>query len=179
MILKALEQEDSEATSELFFTVFSKSEGEDEGRLISSLASELASNIDNIDIHGFAAVDESTIVAAIFFSRLSFDVALEAYVPSPVAVRTASQGSGIGQALIRFGISEMANRHAQYITTYGDPSFYSKVGFRPVSTEEVPPPFDLSQPEGWLGQSVGDQRSIIVEGGRAKCVAALNDQAYW
>ncbi len=178
MIFRSLALKDSSAIGELFLSAFSDSEGEEEGLLISRLATELTSGIDDINVQGFAAVDDGRIVGAIFFSRLTFDFPLEAFILSPVAVSPERQGSGIGQALINHGLAEMASAGVQLVTTYGDPSFYSKVGFEPLSTESVQPPYELSQPEGWLGQSLFGATSSI-KAGRASCVAALDDPAYW
>jgi putative acetyltransferase len=100
MNFRGLEQKDAKPVAELFLSVFSASEGDEEGRVICHLASELCSRIDDVDVHGFAAVYEASIVGAIFFSRLTFKVPVEVFVLSPVAVATAEQGAGVGQALI-------------------------------------------------------------------------------
>jgi len=55
---------------------------------------------------------------------------------------------------------------------------YEKVGFRAISSEVVRPPFELSQPEGWLGQSLCDDpvESLL---GDSSCVNALSKPVYW
>ncbi|MDI9244196.1 GNAT family N-acetyltransferase [Marinobacter sp. CHS3-4] len=62
--------------------------------------------------------------------------------------------------------------------TYGDPNYYSKVGFEYVSQEIAEAPFKLAHPEGWLGQSF-DGGSLELPLGRACCVEAFNDPQYW
>jgi predicted N-acetyltransferase YhbS len=95
-----------------------------------------------------------------------------------VAVHSDYQGKGVGQALINFGLKELKDRGVAVVLTYGDPAFYHKVGFHQVSHETIIAPFELSQPEGWLGQSlIGD--AVETLRGTCKCVAALNDPAYW
>ena len=44
--------------------------------------------------------------------------------------------------------------------------------------ESIEAPFALSQPEGWLGQSL-DEVPIKSRSGRCKCVKALNDPVFW
>jgi putative acetyltransferase len=62
--------------------------------------------------------------------------------------------------------------------TYGDPSFYSKVGFSVITEQLVPAPLELTQPEGWLAQSlIGDEIGAIA--GKSHCVEALNKPALW
>ncbi|MCW9088526.1 MAG: hypothetical protein OQK54_03240 [Gammaproteobacteria bacterium] len=62
--------------------------------------------------------------------------------------------------------------------TYGAPAFYAKVGFHPVAVETIKPPFPISLPQGWLGQSLsGDAIAPIA--GSATCVEALNKPEYW
>jgi predicted N-acetyltransferase YhbS len=62
--------------------------------------------------------------------------------------------------------------------TYGDPAFYEKVGFRPVSQDTLPPPLDLSQPDGWLAQSLTDNEVPRLHG-PSTCVPAFNDPVFW
>jgi len=169
---------DSSAIERLFVSVFSKSEGEQEGALIGNLAKELIASTDSRDLYGFVAVDGKEIVGAIFFSRLSFEKDIDLFILAPVAVHTEYQGMGIGQALITHGLREVKKRGVRIVTTYGAPAFYSKVGFHPLSQYLIKAPLELSQPEGWLGQSLTDE-SIERIPSRCSCVKALDNPAYW
>ena len=62
--------------------------------------------------------------------------------------------------------------------TYGDPNYYSKTGFNHIGETIVKAPLELSQPEGWLAQSL-DGKPIETVQGSNKCVEALSDQKYW
>jgi predicted N-acetyltransferase YhbS len=64
------------------------------------------------------------------------------------------------------------------VTPYGDPSFYAKVGFDPLSQDLIAAPLELSQPKGWLGQSLTDDARETIPGD-STCVKALDDPAYW
>lgn len=175
---RAQKPSDSSAIERLFVSVFSKSEGEQEGTLIGNLAKDLIASTDSRDLYGFVAVDGGQVVGAIFFSRLTFEKDIDVFILAPVAVHTEYQGRGIGQALITHGLREMKKRGVSVVTTYGDPDFYSKVGFHPLSQDMIRAPLELSQPEGWLAQSLTDD-SIETIPGRCSCVKALDNPAYW
>ncbi|RZM75484.1 GNAT family N-acetyltransferase [Leptolyngbya iicbica] len=171
-------QNDPAAIVSLFTSVFARSEGEAEGALIGQLARNLLAQTEESDLACFVAAEAEQILGAIAFSRLTFDPAIAAFILAPVAVRSDRQGQGIGQALIRYGLAELKHQGVSLVLTYGDPAFYSKVGFQAISPEQIIPPFALSQPEGWLGQSLSEA-AIATYSGRCTCVAALSDPQYW
>lgn len=146
--------------------------------MIGRLVSRLAAGIDDRDIICFAAVEDRTIVGSIFFTRLRFKTRANAYLLSPVAVATSQQGKGMGQALIRFGLDELKSRSADIVITYGDPAFYSRVGFEGLSETVIPAPFKLSIPMGWLVQAL-NERPIPVFRDPPACVEPFNDPVYW
>lgn len=178
MDYRAYESSDAAVVEDLFISVFSVSEGEEEGALIGKLVNDMVTSTDTGDLYGFVAVDGSQMVGAIFFSRLSFEQDIEVFILAPVAVHSEHQGEGIGQALIKHGLREMREKGVRYVTTYGDPSFYTRVGFQPISQEAIAAPRELSQPEGWHGQSLTDDEIESIPG-RSRCVRALDDPAYW
>lgn len=178
MNFKILDRDSKDEVANLFTSVFSSSEGEQEGRLIGKLASELASRIDNQEIICIGAYEDRAMIGAIFFTCLRFDEHIDAYMLAPVAVSTAHQGRGIGQALIRFGLQDLKSRYATVVVTYGDPAFYSKVGFQPLSEDVIQAPLPLSMPEGWLGQSLSEE-PIPILSSRPECVQEFDNPDYW
>jgi putative acetyltransferase len=178
MNFKILDKDSKDEVANLFTSVFSSSEGEQEGRLIGQLASELASRIDNHEIVCIGAYEDRAMIGAIFFSRLRFDEPIEAYMLAPVAVSTTHQGLGNGQALIKFGLQELKSRSATVAVTYGDPAFYSKVGFQALSEGVIQAPLPLSMPEGWLGQSLSEE-PIPILSSRPACVQEFDNPDYW
>lgn len=157
MNFRILGNNSKDEVASLFTSVFSSSEGEQEGELIGSLASTLAARIDNQEIICIGAHEDEALIGAIFFTRLRFDEPIEAFILAPVAVSTAHQGMGVGQALIRFGLDELKKHSATLVVTYGDPAFYSKVGFLALSEDVIQAPLPLSMPEGWLGQPLREK----------------------
>lgn len=178
MNYKILEKNSKEEVASLFTSVFSSSEGEQEGKLIGNLASELSSNIDDQEIICIGAYEEEPLIGSIFFTRLRFADPILVYMLAPVAVSTEHQGKGVGQELIKYGLGELKKRSVAVAITYGDPSFYSKAGFQPISESVIKAPLKLSMPEGWLGCSLTGE-SIPTINERPTCVKEFNAQAYW
>lgn len=178
MDYRTLDKKSQDEVTSIFTSAFTSSEGEKEGRLIGNLVSKLSSGIDNQEIICFEACEEETIIGAIFFTRLQFKEGILVYLLAPVAVSKKHQGKGIGQALISYSINELKKRSVAVAVTYGDPSFYSKVGFQWLSESVIQAPLKLSMPEGWLGQSLTGE-PIKTINGRPTCVKEFNDPAYW
>ena len=168
----------TEEIKQLFTKVFSDSEGQTEGLLIGNLAYDLMTETNTQDIYGFVAIENEQIIGSIFFTRLTFQNEIDAFLLSPVAIHTTHQGKGIGQKLISFGINHLKENGVKLIFTYGDLNYYSKVGFYHISEKIIKAPLKLSQPEGWLGQSlISDEIEPIT--GNSYCVKALNKPEYW
>jgi len=178
MKLSAHKKSDQSEIQQLFTKTFSDSEGRSEGALIGQLVLDLMNETDLRDIFGFVVIENEKIIGSIFFTRLSFDAPVEAFLLSPVAVHTNHQGKGVGQRLIHFGIGRLKEQGVKLVFTYGDPNFYSKAGFEPISEKMIKAPFQLTQPEGWLCQSL-DGSEVEPLSGISRCVKAFNKPEYW
>jgi len=178
MEFKSIGRDHSREVTDLFRSCFASSEGADEGDAIAALADTLAIAIDDVSVFCFTAFESEALVGAIFFTKLSFESPVQVYMLSPVGVLTPRQGKGIGAKLIAFGLSAMQARGAQVAVTYGDPDFYSKLGFLPLPEDRLQAPMPLSMPFGWLGQSLTEE-PIPTLSDRPKCVGAFNDPKYW
>ncbi|PSU44632.1 GNAT family N-acetyltransferase [Photobacterium frigidiphilum] len=166
-----------EELKHVFHKTFTDSEGEAEGALIGDLVSDLMTT-DKNDLMVFVAADNEKIVGSIIFTRMTFENSVNAFLMAPVAVHTDYQGKGVGQALITFGLQTLQEQSVTLVLTYGDPNFYSKVGFTQISEQQVKAPLNLTYPEGWLAQSlVSDNIEPIA--GNSSCVEAINKQMYW
>ena len=178
MELSAYKSSNIEEIKQLFTKVFSDSEGQAEGILIGNLTYDLMTGTGAQDLYGFIATDNELIIGSIFFSRLTFQNEVNVFLLSPVAVHTDYQGKGVGQKLINFSINHLKENGVKIVITYGDPNFYSKVGFNLITEEIAKAPFKLSQPEGWLGQSL-ISNDIEPIAGDSYCVEAFNNPEYW
>ena len=128
---------------------------------------------DSQDIYGFVATENDKIIGSIFFTRITFQSGVNAFLLSPVAIHTGYQRKGIGQKLINFGINHLKENRVSIVLTYGDLNFYSKVGFKLIAEKIAKAPLKLTYPEGWLAQSlVSDKVEPIT--GNSYCVEAFN-----
>lgn len=178
MNITPIKKTDDDALTDLFRQTFTHSEGAEEGQLIGDLVSELIAETPEEDLYGFVAKDGGIILGAVFFSRMTFSQEINAFILSPMAVRTDHQGEGIGQKLISYGINKLKESGVKLLLTYGDPDYYSKTGFQQITEKEVPAPLTLSYPHGWLAQSLIGESLFPVKG-PSKCVDALNKKVYW
>ncbi|MFY0692158.1 MAG: N-acetyltransferase [Paracoccaceae bacterium] len=164
---------------DLVTATFTASEGASEGTLIGGLTRDLLEGTPEEDLFVFVAEEGGVILGAILFSRLAYPQdGRVAFLLAPVAVATARQGQGIGQTLLSHGLSALREAGVDIVLTYGDPNYYSKVGFQQISETIARPPFELSLPHGWLAQSLGTQEMTPLKG-PSTCAAALSDPAFW
>ncbi len=167
-----------EEINKLFAKTFSDSEGTSEGLLIGKLVNNLMTNTDSHNLYVFVVTESKKIIGSIIFSKLTFESDINAFLLSPVAIHTNNQGKGIGQKLINFGLNTLKDNGVELAFTYGDPNFYSKVGFSVISETLVKAPLKLSYPEGWLAQSLVSNEIKPIKG-NSFCVEALNEPDLW
>jgi len=169
----------AEAVADLFTASFTASEGVEEGALIGALARRLIAETPTEDLRVVTAWEDSALVGGIFFTRLTYEGDTRTvFMMAPVAVATEHQGKGIGQRLISYGLDELRQEGVDIVVTYGDPAFYGRVGFKPVSETDLPAPQPLGQPQGWIAQSLTEEPLTPVHG-PSRCVAAFDDPALW
>lgn len=165
--------------AELFRRTFAASEGAEEGAAVGRLARDLLATTPEADLRVFLAEEGGVLAGCILFTRLVYPKdGRSVFLLSPVAVAPEMQGKGLGQRLIAHGLRALRSEGAEVAVTYGDPAFYAKVGFAPVSAAQVAPPQPLGQPEGWLAQALHGEALGPLEG-PSRCAPALDDPAYW
>jgi len=178
MKYQILKTNSEEKIKKLFTNVFTESESPAEGALIGNLVEELQKTTKPEDILCFVAIDNDEIVASIFFTRFTTETKISAFILSPVAVATQHQKKGIGQNLITYSIYYLKQNNVELLLTYGDPDFYSKVGFKNISEDIIKAPLTLTYPNGWLAQSLISENINPIKGS-TMCVSALMNQKYW
>ena len=178
MKFSLFDESKSQEVIELFREVFSESEGRAEGQVIADFVTNLIATTAPEDLIGCTAEINQTVVGCIFFSRLTVPSGQSAFILSPVAVSSVMQRTGIGQKLITYGLDHLRSLNVNLAFTYGDPKYYSKTGFEQISEHVVKAPCPLSQPIGWLAQSL-DGQVIEPMAGPTKCVEALNAPSLW
>lgn len=178
MNIESFHKFQTETVVQFFFQTFSDSEGEREGKVIGGLVKELIGTTEPHDMSGFCASKGHDILGCIFFSRLWLSSDKPTFLLSPVAVSTQHQKQGIGQKLINYGLEDLRKNGVELVVTYGDPAFYSKVGFEKISESTITAPYTLSHPGGWLAQSL-NSKGIAPEPGAARCVPAFKKPELW
>ncbi len=167
------------ALIDLFALTFTASEGVEEGTRIKEFVTEMLQT-PPMDLWGFAAKEGATLIGAVLFSRMSYPGDTRTVVIlSPAAVHPFHQGKGVGRALISAGLEALEREGIALVFTYGDPAFYAKVGFAPISPDLAPPPQPLSSPHGWLGQALGPESTFPPLAGTPETVPALRNPALW
>jgi len=168
-----------EALIDLFRQAFTASEGVEEGQLIATLVRDLLVDTAREDIYVFTALDKEVLVGAAIFTRLCYSNDHRCtFILGPMATMTTRQGQGIGKALIRASLQALRAAGVDIVMTYGDPAFYSKTGFSPVSEKEAPAPYELQYPHGWLVNKLSNS-PVSPLAGPVSCVPALRKRVYW
>ena len=167
------------AIVDLIRTTFTAAEGAAEGALIGGLIGDLMALTPPADLHLFCTEEAGEVIAAVAFSRLHYPedphrVALLA----PMAVAPGWQRQGVGQALIRAGLGAIRAQGYEVALTYGDPAYYKRFGFQPVSADHARPPLPLTMPHGWQGQALNGGPMPRLSG-PSFCVAALDRADLW
>ena len=163
----------------LFASTFIASEGAAEGQLIQKLATDMFATLDDRDMIVVCAQEGGALTGSIIFTRMIYaEDGRTVFILSPVAVATDHQRKGGGQSLLRHGLDVLRDAGVDVVLTYGDPIYYSKVGFAQITEEMAQAPFALSHPGGWLGQTLSGKPFEPLKGS-SRCVAALSDPTYW
>lgn len=171
--------DETDMIADVFHATFTASEGPDEGALIGGLVRHLLVETPVDDLRVFTARTDDTLCGAILFTRLRFEAdPRRVMLLSPVAVAPSWQGKGVGRGLIRHAIGDLRGEGVEIVVTYGDPAFYGRLGFIPVSERVLPAPYPLQHPEGWQAQSLDGKRLTPVSG-PARPVPAFADPALW
>ena len=175
--IKSLSTDDREEIVELFQKTFRQSEGDVEGDLLAALTNDLSDRLGSESVSCLGAFESNQLIAAAFLTDLSFEHGFKVKMLAPVAVRTEYQRNGVGQKLILNAMDSVQAKGVDLIVTYGDPNYYSKVGFQSLSEQNVPAPMPLSMPIGWLGKTLN--RPIPSDLTTPKCVEPFSNQKLW
>ena len=168
-----------QALIDLFAATFTASEGLVEGALIGDLVRDLLAVTPTEDIRVFCAEDKTGTVGAAIFTRLTYSEDPHiVFLLSPMAVAPGRQRRGIGRALLSHALEALRAEGVHVAITYGDPNFYGRVGFAPITEDQARAPLPLSLPHGRIGQSLSDEQMPVLRG-PSTCVSALNRSDVW
>jgi len=178
MKLSEFQSHQADEVVSLFNKSFSDSEGKAEGETVSMLTRQLIATTVEVDLFGYCAWDSGELLGCIFFSRFTPPINRPAFMLSPVAVSTNHQRKGIGQKLINFGLEKIKLEGVELVVTYGDPNYYSRMGFVSITESIISSPFALTHPHGWQAQTLTSEPLAPIKG-ETQCVEAFRRQEYW
>lgn len=168
-----------QALAELFARSFAVAEEPEAGALIRGLVQDLLSQVPAPELRVFMAEDAGTIIGAAIFTPLTFaEDPRRVVLLSPVAVAPERQRQGVGRAMLHHALADLRTDAVDAAITYGDPAYYGRVGFRPIAEAQARAPLPLSQPQGWLGQSLTGPDMPVLRGA-SRCVAPLDRADIW
>jgi putative acetyltransferase len=95
----------------------------------------------------------------------------------PLAVMPSRQRQGVGRALVRVGLDQLAQGNARRVLVLGDPAYYGRFGFLPE--DSILPPYDL--PATWTAawQSIAVGADVVRIAGQLRPPAAWLQAALW
>lgn len=161
-----------------FKKVFTNSDSKKEGTVVGNLAFKLAKANDGVNIVGIAGKIKNKIVAYIFLSILNYKNNYSIYLLAPVAVDPNFQNKGLGKKIIKYATKHLKTKKIDLLMTYGDPRYYSKIGFKKTNVSIVPAPFKLSQPIGWLMNKISSKK-LPKLAKKPECVLPFRNKKLW
>ncbi len=152
---------------------------ESEARIVADFAANLFEDESQHEIISLVAVQDDMIVGHIAFSPVYLESSGEyfAYLLGPLGITPQNQKKGIGSTLVKHGLEIIADKDSFIVFVYGDPKYYSRFGFEPGLAKNFLPQYTLQYPFGWLALKINS--SAFPEGGKIRCVDALNDPDLW
>ena len=106
----------------------------------------------------YVAEIEGAVVGHVAFSPVAMDSheQLQGYILAPLGVKPDYQKRGIGSNLIQSGIQQLVGIGVNILFVYGDPTFYSRYGFRADIADRYAPPYKLQHPYGWQAVALNE-----------------------
>lgn len=126
MWIRTETQDDHAAIRALLGEAFADSDGK--GRIEQRIVDALRED-GELSLCLVADID-GRIAGVAVFSPVAIEGAKSWYGLGPVAVATRDQGHGVGTALIRAGLAEIADQGAAGCVVLGEPDYYHRFGFR-------------------------------------------------
>lgn len=103
------------------------------------------------------AVKDGAVVGHVLFTLGTVDPGGERVaLLAPLAVATRAQRQGVGSALTRAGLQELASMGARSVLVLGDPAYYGRFGFAAGHGVEPPYPLPKEWSEAWRSIDLND-----------------------
>ncbi len=93
------------------------------------------------------------LIGHVLFTRGQLDGSTDTVaLLGPLAVHPEHQRQGVGKALIAEGLARLKTQGVADVLVLGDPTYYSRSGFRPASRVTPPCPLPAEWTEAWQWQ---------------------------
>ena len=157
--------------------------GPTEGPVVGKLAVDLLTCASAGSASVFLAVkdeqdDVQLIAGCVIFSavQISGHEHIRGAILAPLAVATTQQRRGIGRSLVEHGLAAMKNQSVDVVLVYGDPRYYTRLGFG--FDHHITAPYPLQHPDAWMALEL-TAGVLTSTSGTAICVPALQNPSYW
>lgn len=142
------ECKNAEIIKAIQFNAFGYSEGPE----ISQLIDELFSDDSAKPILSLISIIDGDGAGSVVFSRINVESggeAVKASILAPLGVSKKYQKQGVGLGLVEHGLKSLNTEQVKIVFVYGDPKYYERFGFLPVSEKQLFPPIGMKYPQAW------------------------------
>lgn len=157
--------------------------GQEHGQEIVELVDGLLDDGTAKPLLSLVAETDGSLVGHILFTAAHlqpWNQGFSVQVLAPLAVAGDFQGKGVGGALIREGLQQLAESGVDLVFVLGHPGYYPKFGFRPAGVLgfETPYAIPAENAGAWMVQEL--RAGVIGRvGGRVQCAEVLNQPRHW
>jgi len=157
--------------------------GQDQGEEIVELVNDLFDDETAKPLLSLVAETGGKRVGHILFTAVRIqpgDQLVSARILAPLAVSGDFQGGGVGAALIREGLKQLAESGVGLVFVLGHPGYYPKFGFQTAGLVglHAPHPIPAQHADAWMVQEL---KAGVIGGieGTVQCSEVLNQPRHW
>lgn len=157
--------------------------GPDQGPEIVDLVNDLFDDETAKPVLSLVAETEGKLIGHILFTVVRLQPEsqeISARILAPLAVASDAQGKGVGGALIKAGLQQLADAGVALVFVLGHPSYYPRFGFQTAGVLgfEAPYAIPADHAEAWMVQAL---RAGVIGRvtGTVQCSEVLNQPQHW
>lgn len=155
----------------------------DEGAIIAQLVADLLVDRTAEPLLSLVGEVDGRLAGHVLLTAASLEgceEAASAYLLAPLAVATEQQGRGLGGALVREGLSQLASAGAGLVFVLGHPTYYPRFGFQPAGALGLDAPYPIApkNAEAWMVHALKPNLLGKVHG-VVRCAKAIDKPHFW
>lgn len=178
MKIRPATESDRIAINEIHFSAFGQEEGPEIVELVNALVDDATAE----PLLSLVAEKNGKLLGHILFTAavLESGQELSVRILAPLAVSSDYQGKGVGAALIREGLTQLAGSGVDLVFVLGHPDYYPKFGFQTAGVLGFEAPYKIpsKNADAWMVKELKTGVIGSVES-RVKCCDALNQPEHW